>query len=546
MGLQSNGAITTVCSVAGNVGTWTLRVKVTTLPADANKIAYIFAEQVNDTTDGSAGSERIALYVRGNGNLYFEWWDGTTSHRTPGAAIVVGQYYYVHFQRNGDALSMWVGDPYSNTPTANLTGVGTTNFDTTAAYIVLFRAQSNISGTDSINGLERFKGSLAFLAGYRAIFTQDQRVRLYAGGVPKRDDFLLDGELTPIYSYTLESTYPDTRGGAILIAQGSGLPTFTQTREVAGWEYADPFSLDPAMFDDVKSCRAFWTFQEAANGASSAFVDRINNISLVYAGDAAFTGAGGNANNLARVEDGVFGRYCLNVGSTGVSGTPGNAVPLWVPNTDPQINKLRMPGRKGVTVESWIKPANEWAFDRQMGIIAGVWGEQGGSDGDRQYALFIGLRHLADEADHPPSFTINGHTSVNGDNTDPYLFNYDVGYSGERWKKNRWLHCAMSFNPETGETRCYLNGRFTPSARNPYSPGYQDLYNSEDGFRVGGVIVSGGTVWGNWANCYIGGVAVFEGVLNDAAIAASYAGRGVAEAAATLSQTYNRGPVLIR
>jgi len=546
--IESANGVTTVSTGAGNVGTWVIRAKVNTLPADANKIAYLWAEQGSNVDLGDTGNERVALFVRGDGKLYFEWWDGANARITPGVSISTGQFYYVHCERNGNVISMWVGDPYSTTPSATLSGVGTTNFDGTADYIVLFRAATNLNllGTGGINGVERFKGSLAFFAGYRAVFTQDQRVRLYAGGVPKRDDLLLDGELTPTYSYTLESLYPETRGGAILQLNGVALPTFTQTREVSGWENADPFSLDPAMFDDVTSCRAFWTFQEAAAGASSEFVDRINGIALVYAGDSAFTGAGGNANNLARVEDGVFGRYCLNLGTTGVSGTPGDSVPLWVPSNVPGIDLLRMPGRKGVTVQAWIKPASTWAFDKQMGIIGGVWGEQGGSDGDRQYALFIGLRSLADEADHPPSFTVNGHTSVNGDNTPPYSFNYEVGWSGERWKKNRWLHCAMTFDAEAGETRCYLNGRLTPSARNPYSPGYNDLYESEDGFRVGGVIVSGGTVWGNWANCYIGGLAVFEGAMSAAEIAASYAGAGVAAAAASQSSPINRGPLFIR
>jgi len=550
--IESANGVTTVSTGAGNVGTWVIRAKVNTLPADANKIAYLWAEQGSNVDLGDTGNERVALFVRGDGKLYFEWWDGANARITPGVSISTGQFYYVHCQRNGDVLSMWVGDPYSTTPSANLTGVGTTNFDGTADYIVLFRAATNLNllGTGGINGVERFKGSLAFFAGYRAVFTQDQRVRMWAFGAPKRDDFLLDGELTPTYSYTLESLYPDTRGGSLLQLNGVALPTFTQTREVAEWATADPFSLDPTMFDDVPSCRAFWTFQEAVPGtpANYATVDHINGISLVFAGDADYTSGGGSASNLARVEDGVFGRYALSVGTTGVAGSIGDSVPLWVPDTDPQIDKLRMPGRKGVTVMAWVKPANGWAFDAQGGLIAGVWGEHGGNDGDRQYALFMNINYIFDGDNHFPSLTVNGHTSATGDNTDPYLYNYEVGFTGDRWKKNRWSMMAMTFDPETGTTTQYLNGRAVPSARNPFQPGYNDLYESEDGFRVGGVRVFNGvgSTWGNWANCYLGGVAVFEGAMSAAEIAAAYAGADVAAAAASQSSPINRGPLFIR
>lgn len=535
-GMNTSDTVSTVCSGGGNVGTWVIRAKVNTLPADANKIAYLWAEERDSTGDGAGGDDRVALYVRGDSKLYFEWWDGASSasRRTTGVSISTGTWYYVHCQRNGDVLSIWVGDPYSNTPSGTLSGVGTGNFRTStspnyvADYIVLFRAQTNLSGVDSINGVERFKGSLAFFAGYRAVFTQDQRVRMFAFGVPKRDDFLLDGELTPTYSYTLESMYPETRGGAIMSAV-TNTPTFSQTREVTEWAHADPFSLDPTMFDDVPRCVAFWTFQEAVPGTPADYVstDRINGIQLVFAGDSAYTTGGGSAANIAQVEDGVFGRFAVSLGTTGTAGSIGDAVPLWVPDTDPQIDKLRMPGNRGVTVVAWIKPANIWAFDAQAGLVAGVWGERGGSDGDRQYASFIGINYMNDGASHAPSFTANGHTSVNGDSTPPYSFNYEVAWTGDRWKKNRWCMVAMSFDPKTGTTKAYLNGRASPSARNPYQPGYTSLYESQDGFRVGGVLVSGGTAWGNWLNAYVGGVAVFKGALPDSAIEAMWYGGDV-------------------
>lgn len=451
-----------------------------------NNITGIMAE--GQGSSGSIATDPVfcirieALSIKG---CYI---DGATSVVTTGVTVAAGSWSFVILERNGDNLTLYVWEQgTTDFQTATATGVGTGVNDPDMTAIVVGRPY--FSGT----AVERFKGQVAFAAGWNGLLSAIEKRELWNGGSPSRVAY---GRTTvrPVYVYPLSDNTGAIRYKfAMSETSSSGAVSYAKNDTV--WpDCGDPFGFDADFLDNDPDIRAFWTFQEAAPGP---YFDRINNLILAY--DNVVSGNGSSANNVRR-GDGIFGDYSQQIDQLGFYCPADNDL-------------LHFAGETEYTVVAWVKTFQSFTAGTQMGLVAGVWEEGAAASGDRQFALFHSLRDLNDDAVIMPPATVNGHTSNDGGITEPYQFNYEVSASGESFYHGEWVCMAVTWDGTT--SRSYINGRFVEGLRNPYTPGYTSLHDSSSPFRMGGVKVSGSGSWGNWMNGDIGGLAVFARCLSE-------------------------------
>ena len=188
----------------------------------------------------------------------------------------------------------------------------------------------------------------------------------------------------------------------------------------------------------------------------------------------------------------------------------------------PETGPLNISGKnQGITVLAWIKWTGE-----QTGFVGGMWNEYS-DGGKRQYGLFISLPYY-NGADQ-----VCGHISLTGKPTPPFPYSIDYSASKQKVPANQW--CCAAFSYDGIFIRSYLDGVFLPrepeliahtrgfaghpdglvQCKNPYyfPDGIGD--NGSD-FTVGAVFLKNGM--GNFFKGQIGGLAVFNRVLNDGEI----------------------------
>ncbi len=452
-----------------------LRLQGTLINGDFEQFSF----SVNSAVASGAGATMGQLGGGGGGGG-----GSSIDVHTPGISLPIGQWSLVILERNFDALTLYVWRP------------GDTDFQVTNAFgcgngAAAFNMAFLNVGRAAVPGSTRFKGALAFVAGYPSILSGLDKRSLWNAGVPSRTAYE-STEIPARYIFPLSDLAGAVRHKFALIQNGFA-PDFTPNDSV--WPTCgDPIRLNQTFLDNHPSVRAFWTFQEPAPGP---FYDRIHNLQLAH--DNVVLGNGSPA-NIARVGDGLFGQHAIRLDQVGL-------------HCLNDAGLLHFPGACQFSVVAWIKTFQTFNVGTQMGLVAGVWEEGGAAQGDRQYALFHSLRDINDNLVIMPPGTVNCHTSNDGGITEPYQFNYEVSASGISMRHGTWQCLAITWDGT--RSRSYVNGRFVPSFRNPYEPGYHTLHPSASPFRVGGVKVSGAGFWGNWMNADIGGLAVFDTALSE-------------------------------
>ncbi|MEX2564934.1 MAG: LamG domain-containing protein [Cyclobacteriaceae bacterium] len=172
---------------------------------------------------------------------------------------------------------------------------------------------------------------------------------------------------------------------------------------------------------------------------------------------------------------------------------------------------------QGITLLAWVK------WEGKTGFVGGMWNEYT-DGGRRQYGLFVDLPHY-NGADQ-----VCGHISYSGGPTPPFPYSCDYSASKQVLQEGRWHFIA--FNYDGKYIKSYLDGVFEERepepirntagfdglpeglihSKNPYyfPEGIGD--NGSD-FTVGAVVLSRGM--GNFFNGLIGGLAVYNRVLED-------------------------------
>ncbi|WP_339921944.1 LamG-like jellyroll fold domain-containing protein [uncultured Cyclobacterium sp.] len=172
---------------------------------------------------------------------------------------------------------------------------------------------------------------------------------------------------------------------------------------------------------------------------------------------------------------------------------------------------------QGVTVMAWVK------WEGKTGFVGGMWNEYT-DGGKRQYGLFVDLPHYNGAAQ------VCGHISYSGGPTPPFPYSCDYAASKQKLTKGKWHYIAFTYDGEY--IKAFLDGEFQERAPEPINntKGFEGLpeglthsknpYLFEDGmgnngsdFTVGAVVLSRGM--GNFFNGLIGGLAVFDRVLED-------------------------------
>jgi hypothetical protein len=457
------------------------------LPSNA---AFVFSETVTNSSGDTYhfGIKFTNSTVIGRFKVSGSSIDVSTSAK----ACAINQDHLIILERDGDTLNIFV-DSDATPGTAN--GCGTAAYTTMTGFSL---GRAPITGESPT--LTRWTGRVAYATGFQRKLSRIEQLRLWNAGKADIRPFMLT---QPSYCYPLNDRSGAQRAKFSLTeVTGGTAVAFTDNNAVtdtAFSEAVDPVRVTPASLIAAYNPVALWDFQEANPGP---FVDEVAGMSL-----ARDTTAGNGADgNIVRAFDGVLGAFSIRLDQVG----------LVVPEAD--CGPVKFPGASRFTAIAWIKTfSSVWVSNAQtMGLIAGRWDEQAAALGDRQWGLWHSLRDLNDNAVIMPSATVNCHTSDDGGITEPYSFNYEVSASGESFIHGRWACAAITW--DRGTSRSFIDGRFMPGFRNPYMPGYTELFNSTAPFRVGGNLISGTGTWGNWFNGDIGGLMVCNRVLSDADI----------------------------
>ncbi|MEX2512074.1 MAG: LamG domain-containing protein [Cyclobacteriaceae bacterium] len=179
---------------------------------------------------------------------------------------------------------------------------------------------------------------------------------------------------------------------------------------------------------------------------------------------------------------------------------------------------------QGITLLAWVK------WEGKTGFVGGMWNEYT-DGGRRQYGLFVDLPH------YNGANQVCGHISYSGGPTPPFPYSCDYSASKQTLQKGKWHFIA--FNYDGNYIKSYLDGVFEERAPEPIrnTSGFEGLpeglihsknpYYFPDGmgdngpdFTVGAVVLRRGM--GNFFNGLIGGLAVFNRVLDDREILEIY------------------------
>lgn len=423
---------------------------------------------------------------------------------TSSKAVRDGNWHLCVLVRDGDSLRLYVDNPYNSsavdTPAASATGLGTTADSASFACVNIGRSPAQ----------KTFDGAVAYAFGAEYAMTAWEILRIFNMGVPSFQ-MLLNTERGLNYLWKCNDTTGTVRSKFGLAADAGAGVTFADNRtlwpacgEPPVYALADLLRFDPA---------AVWRFQEAPNGADSVFVDDVAGLRLVPGPNQ--TGIRVPA-SLVQFGDGLFGPHSLRL-TTGLE------------------TEANVTGRMGniLSVVAWVKTWFEWTQNDTMGVVAGVWDESKPGDPDteaRRLAIFHSLRDApvaglaAPATELSPSPTVNCHISVDGSKTPGYNFNYDVAYDGACFRHGYDWVCMTAVYRD-GLAWAYTDGVRTPGLRNPYDPldyhaSFPGLYAAEAPFRVGANYLANAGTWGNYAECDIAGVAVFDRALTDAEVAA--------------------------
>lgn len=452
--------------------------------------AYILVQ-----ADNTAALIRMGFYTSSTGKLSFRYNHSGLSINVTMADLgdmTLDEWIFAVVVRNGTNISVYVGDQSDAAAgSATITSAASTSLDS------LFVGYTTFAGT------EGFNGSVAYIACFDYALSAAERHQLWNGGYAAREPIMSLPRLPTFYADLNDNT-PECRYKFFFSNVGTGSPTYTDNSTEFAWA-VDPLRFDSSILTGLSGCMAAWTFQEAIPGDPDdyATVDLVNGYSLQYDTE---TGVNPASSNLVRVGHGLFGPYALRLGAG-----------LYVPEATPR--PIDLGGSSSATMIAWVRPWRvfQTSGDVQMAFVIGRWGEQGGAEGVRQMAIFYGLNdapNLSGTVVPVMPLTANCHVSDDGGLTSGQSFNYDVSASGiPIMEAGPWQMIAAVW--EGGEAKSYVNGAFVGGWRNPWSPGFTDLYEAPgEPFRAGGVIVSGGSTWGNEARCDIGGAAVYNRALS--------------------------------
>lgn len=211
--------------------------------------------------------------------------------------------------------------------------------------------------------------------------------------------------------------------------------------------------------------------------------------------------------NVQRVAEGPLSGYSAKME---------NGVYFSLPHKD--TGELNIHGKnQGVTVMAWVK------WEGKTGFVGGMWNEYT-EGGKRQYGLFVDLPH------YNGASQVCGHISYAGGPTPPFPYSCDYAASKQQLIKGEWHFIAFTYDGEY--IKAFLDGDFQERAPEPINntKGFdglpdglihsknpylfeESIGNNGSDFTVGAVVLSRGM--GNFFNGLIGGLAVFERVLEE-------------------------------
>ncbi|WP_162418757.1 LamG domain-containing protein [Cyclobacterium roseum] len=170
-----------------------------------------------------------------------------------------------------------------------------------------------------------------------------------------------------------------------------------------------------------------------------------------------------------------------------------------------------------ITVMAWVK------WFGKTGFVGGMWNEFT-DGGKRQYGLFVDLPH------YNGGNQVCGHVSASGGPTPPFPYSCDYSASKQELTRGKWHFIAFTYDGTY--IKSYLDGEFKERAPEPIKntqgfPGVPNglvhsknpyyfpdgLGNNGSDFTVGAVVLQRGM--GNFFNGLIGGLAVFDRVLDE-------------------------------
>lgn len=125
-----------------------------------------------------------------------------------------------------------------------------------------------------------------------------------------------------------------------------------------------------------------------------------------------------------------------------------------IPRSDFDATALDLSGRNPFTMVAWVK------FNGNRHMVAGIWDEGGWNRyaGRRQAALFAGLFNQKGVIAHISS---TGAASFPQSEVDGSQYARLRAIDGAAFENGEWVMIAMSYDPEKGEVRAYLDGRLT-------------------------------------------------------------------------------------
>lgn len=447
--------------------------------------AYVVAQ-----ADGIGFSKRIGIYATATGRIGFRYTDGSGDiNETDLGPMTQDEWIFFCIVRNGTNVSVWIGDPTATAASSTTIAAGVTASDIDG----LFMARTLFAGTVG------FVGSIAYVSCFDYALSTADRKALYNGNHPAREPamYLLR---RPTFYALLNDETATIHFQYNLTANGTGSPTFTDNSSEFAWAI-DPIRFDESNILAMRGLLEWWNPQEAIPVDPDDYATTGLFRGTVARYDTE-TGVNPASSNLQRVGNGLFGPYSLKLGAG-----------LYCP-VDTATTALA--NATEATLLFWFRPWRVYTATSQMGFLGGVWGEQGGANGVRRLAGFISLRDAPNELGTLvpiPMLTANTHASVDGGITPGQSFNYDVSASGNYIAQGEdWQFMANVW--KDGKCWSYLNGEFVGGWRNPWDPGYTKLYEAPgEPWRFGGVIVSGGTTWGNEARSDLAGSGAFSRAL---------------------------------
>ncbi|MCC3860065.1 LamG domain-containing protein [Pseudemcibacter aquimaris] len=125
-----------------------------------------------------------------------------------------------------------------------------------------------------------------------------------------------------------------------------------------------------------------------------------------------------------------------------------------VPRSEFDGSELDLTGKKPFTMVAWVR------FDGNRHMVAGIWDEGGWNRyaGERQAALFAGLFNQKGVIAHISS---TGAASYPQSNVDGAQYARIRAIDGQAFENEKWVAIAMTFDPENGVVKAYLNGELT-------------------------------------------------------------------------------------